>query len=117
MKFLIDAQLPVKLAQLLRDKSYDVIHTKELPEQNKTPDREINQLSIEQQRVVITKDLDFVESFILVQRLYKLLLVTTGNIKNHDLVAIFDKNINDLVTYFEHHSYIEINRAKIIIHS
>jgi predicted nuclease of predicted toxin-antitoxin system len=117
MKFLVDAQLPVKLAQLLRQKGYNAIHTKELPEQNKTPDGEINRLSIEQQRVVITKDLDFVESFILVQRPYKLLLVTTGNIKNQDLVAVFDKNIGDLVTYFEHHSYIEIDRNNIIIHS
>ncbi len=58
MKFLVDAQLPVKLAQLLRQKGYNTIHTKELPEQNKTPDGEINRLSIEQQRVVITKDLD-----------------------------------------------------------
>lgn len=116
MKFLVDAQLPVKLAQLLRQKGYNTIHTKELPEQNKTPDGEINRLSIEQQRVVITKDLDFVESFILVQRPYKLLLVTTGNIKNQELVAIFDKNIDDLVIYFEHHSYIEIDRNNIIIH-
>jgi predicted nuclease of predicted toxin-antitoxin system len=117
MKFLVDAQLPVKLAQLLRHKGYNTIHTKELPEQNKTSDEEINRLSIEQHRVVITKDLDFVESFILVQRPYKLLLVTTGNIKNQDLVAIFDENIGNLVTYFEHHSYIEIDRNNIIIHS
>jgi predicted nuclease of predicted toxin-antitoxin system len=32
MKFLVDAQLPVKLAQLLRQKGYNTIHTKELPE-------------------------------------------------------------------------------------
>jgi len=43
--------------------------------------------------------------------------VTTGNIKNQELVAVFDKNIDDLVTYFEHHFYIEIDRNNTIIHS
>ena len=38
MKFLIDAQLPVKLAQLLRQKGYEVIHTKELPQRHQTSD-------------------------------------------------------------------------------
>ena len=38
MKFLVDAQLPVKLAQILRQKGYDAIHTKELPHQNQTSD-------------------------------------------------------------------------------
>ena len=50
MKFLIDAQLPMRIANLLENLGYDVIHTKNLPLQNATPDSEINKLSILEQR-------------------------------------------------------------------
>lgn len=46
MKFLIDAQLPERIANLLEKLGYDVVHTKNLPLQNATPDSEINKLSI-----------------------------------------------------------------------
>ncbi len=32
MKFLVDAQLPVRLARFLREHDYDTIHTKDLPQ-------------------------------------------------------------------------------------
>ena len=65
MKFLIDAQLPMRIANLLENSGYDVIHTKNLPLQNVTPDSEINKLSILEQRIVITKDKDFLDSFLI----------------------------------------------------
>lgn len=86
MKFLVDAQLPVRLARFLKASGYDTIHTKDLLKQNATPDTEINAISIQQNRIVITKDSDFVNSCLTVQQPYKLLLITTGNIKNSPLV-------------------------------
>ena len=47
MKFLVDAQLPVRLARFLQASGYDTIHTRDLPEQNATSDNEINALSIQ----------------------------------------------------------------------
>jgi predicted nuclease of predicted toxin-antitoxin system len=46
MKFLIDAQVPVRLFYLLKSMGHDAIHTKELALKNATPDTEINTLSI-----------------------------------------------------------------------
>jgi predicted nuclease of predicted toxin-antitoxin system len=45
MKFLVDAQLPIRIARLLQEAGYDTIHTRELPLQNATPDSIINSLS------------------------------------------------------------------------
>ncbi|WNN89744.1 DUF5615 family PIN-like protein [Gloeocapsopsis dulcis] len=42
MKFLVDAQLPVRLARFLQSSGYDTIHTRDLPLQNVTSDSEIN---------------------------------------------------------------------------
>lgn len=36
MKFLVDAQLPKRLAQRLQAAGYDTLHTLDLPEQNRT---------------------------------------------------------------------------------
>ena len=38
MKFLVDAQLPVRLARVLQSVGHDTIHTQDLPRQNATPD-------------------------------------------------------------------------------
>jgi predicted nuclease of predicted toxin-antitoxin system len=42
MKFLVDAQLPVRLARFLQNAGHDAIHTLDLPEHNATPDAVIN---------------------------------------------------------------------------
>jgi predicted nuclease of predicted toxin-antitoxin system len=42
MKFLVDAQLPLRLARVLQSAGCDTIHTKDLPRRNTTPDSEIN---------------------------------------------------------------------------
>ncbi|MBR8831892.1 MAG: hypothetical protein N5P05_002611 [Chroococcopsis gigantea SAG 12.99] len=116
MKFLIDAQLPVRLARFLQDSGYDTVHTKDLPEQNSTSDNQINKISIEQERVVITKDSDFVDSFITSQKPYKLLLVSTGNIKNKELETLFAKGLPTIVDSLEKYKYIELTRDEIIVH-
>lgn len=59
MKFLVDAQLPIKLAQFIRSQGYGTIHTTDLPNKNATSDAEINARSIEDNRVIITKVSDF----------------------------------------------------------
>lgn len=107
MKFLVDAQLPLRLARQLQEARYDTIHTRELPQQNTTPDSTINSISIQEERVVITKDSDFVDSFLTVQQPYKLLLVTAGNIKNADLEILFTTNLSLIIDLLSQHNYIE----------
>ena len=117
MKFLIDAQLPVRLSYLLKSMGHDAIHTKELALKNATPDTEINTLSIREQRIVITKDSDFWDSFYVSQEPYKLLLITTGNISNKDLESLFVKNLEQLVDLLENNSVVEMSRDTVIVHS
>jgi predicted nuclease of predicted toxin-antitoxin system len=83
MKFLVDAQLPLRLARRLNEAGHDAIHTLDLPEGNRTPDSEINRISILEQRVVVTKDVDFVSPFLFMQGLssYCLFLLVTSTTK------------------------------------
>jgi predicted nuclease of predicted toxin-antitoxin system len=116
MKFLVDAQLPIRLARFLQASGYDAIHTLDLPQRNSTSDTQINEISIRQERVVITKDSDFVDSFLTIQKPYKLLLVTTGNLRNSELEALFVNHLSTLIDLFEQHDYIEFSRIAIIVH-
>jgi len=93
MKFLVDAHLPKKLSVLLNYKGYDSIHTLDLPDKNRTKDSEINQISISQQRVLISKDADFIESLLISNKPYKLICISTGNITNKELLELFAKHI------------------------
>ena len=116
MKFLVDAQLPVRLSYLLNSMGHDAIHTKELSLQNATPDTEINLISISEQRVVITKDSDFWDSFYIQKKPYKLLLVTTGNINNKEMESLFVRNLDTIIGLFEKHSLIEMSRDRVTVH-
>lgn len=115
MKFLVDAQLPVRLSYLLKSLGHDSIHTKELILQNATPDNEINAISLREQRIVITKDLDFWDSFYIRQEPFKLLLITTGNISNKELEALFIKNVEQITKLFEQYSLIEMRDRKSVV--
>ncbi len=65
---------------------------------------------------MITKDSDFVDSFLTTQEPYKLLLVTTGNIRNSELEMLVAKNLDVLVELLLEHSYVELSRDTIVVH-
>jgi predicted nuclease of predicted toxin-antitoxin system len=117
MNFLVDAQLPRRLARWLATAGHDAIHTLDLPDGNRTTDAEINAVAERDQRVVITKDADFVNSFVLSGKPPKLLLVSTGNIKNADLEALFVQALPGIVMDFQSHAFIELSHAGYVVHS
>ena len=116
MKFIVDAQFPRRLVSQLREAGHEALHTFDLPLGNRTPDSVINELSITEGYVVITKDADFVNSFLLHQRPHKLLLVSTGNIRNSELQSLFMANLENSAGKFNTFDFIEINRKTIIFH-
>ena len=116
MKLLIDAQLPRRLALFLQSKGHNATHTLDLANGNQTTDQEINLLSIREERIVVTKDADFVNSFTLHQQPYKLLLLSTGNINNQQLLALIEVHLSTIEQAFEEHRYVELEREHLIVH-
>jgi predicted nuclease of predicted toxin-antitoxin system len=86
MKFIVDAQLPYELKTFLISLEHDAIHTDDLPLKAGTPDSAINEISKTQERIVITKDTDFLDSYYINNSPTRLLLITTGNIVNKELL-------------------------------
>ena len=116
MKFLVDAQLSQRLARWLQAEGHEVVHTRDLPQGNRTTDAVINEVSMREQRVVVTKDEDFVDLFLLRHQPYKLLLVATGNISNRELEQLFQDNLESIVKAFETYDFVEVDRTTLICH-
>jgi predicted nuclease of predicted toxin-antitoxin system len=117
MKFIVDAQLPRRIALWLRGQGHDALHTLDLPDANHTTDAEIIALALREARIVVTKDADFVDSFILHHRPEKLLLISTGNISNIELEGILLPHLNVIASAFESAGFVEVTRFGVMIHS
>ena len=78
MKFLIDAQLPARLAEFLDQAGHDAVHTLGLPHGNRSTDREIAERADADDRVLVTKDRDFRDGHLLARAPRRLLVVATG---------------------------------------
>ncbi len=116
MRLLLDAQLPKRLAVALADRGHDVVHTSQLPRGNRTLDSEVIRVADDQDWVVVTKDREFVDSHVLSGRPQSLLLVSTGNIRNDELVTLFVSNVDRLVVEFESSRFVELSRDAIVVH-
>src|SRR6476659_4485982 len=101
MKFLIDAQLPRRLAIQFQQAGLEATHTLELPDGNRSTDQALINLSLANQSVLVTKDSDFVESFLLKKEPWKLMLGSTGNIGNSELLSLFERNIKQVIEHLK----------------
>ena len=94
---------------------HDAVHTLDLADGNRTTDEQVIERAILEQRVVISKDADFVNSHLLTGRPEKILVISTGNISNRELERLFVPLISQLVTLFRTHSFLELGKTGIAI--
>lgn len=113
MKFLLDAHLPRRLCALLAERGHDATHTLNLSAGNHTKDSVISQISVVEQRVVVSKDSDFVYSHVLQGRPWKLLLIKTGNISAQDLSALIGRHLPTIERVLQTHTLVEVDRSSV----
>ncbi len=113
MKFLVDAHLPPGLCALLQAAGHDALHTSQLPAGNQTPDSSLNERSLLEHWVVITKDTDFYYSHLLQGKPWKLVLVRTGNMRARELKSLFGRHLPAIVTALDKTSLVELDRQSV----
>lgn len=96
LRFLVDTQLPPRLAQLLISFNYDAIHTTFFPNGHLLSDREIIQIAVAENRIIVTKDSDFLDNFLLKGIPPRVLLLQFGNISNTELALLFTANRDNI---------------------
>jgi predicted nuclease of predicted toxin-antitoxin system len=99
------------------DACHDALHTLDLPNGNHTTDAELTTLAAREGRVVVTKGSDFVDSFLLSHQPPKLLLITTGNIRNADLEALLVSQLPAIDGLFASGpcDFVEQSRGSLIV--
>lgn len=116
MKFIVDAQLPKRLANFFSQQGHDALHTINLARKNATGDRRIIDIAKESNSIIVSKDKDFYYSAILDKEPIKLIMVSTGNIHNNDLISLFRENLEKICELIEQHQVIEIDTTSVTIH-
>jgi len=101
IKFIVDTQLPPKLAQFLAARGFDAIHTTFFPDGHLLNDKEIRSIATQENRIIITKDSDFFDSYLAQGIPPQILLLQFGNIKNEELIAYFEQELNHIQMLFE----------------
>jgi len=115
LKFLIDAQLPRRVARWLADSGGDAVHTLDLAKGNQTPDRDIIAIAESESRIVMTKDADFVDSHIIRGKPSKLLLISTGNITNRELELLMVPLIPTIIAEYQSASFLELSHVGLVV--
>jgi len=116
-KYLVDANFSRKMADLLHSHDLDVIHVGQLPDGNKTKDRDINLVSIRESRILITRDHDFVYSYFSSPRPYKLLFISAFSQKESVILSALEKHILEINHLFDEFGLIELKNGEIITHT
>lgn len=117
MNFLIDANLPRRLTNLFRERGHSAIHTLDLPDGNTTTDSALLKYTHENNCVIATKDSDFTTSFWLNDQPQKLLLISTGNIRNAELEALLLANFDQIINDLSNNRFVELTREHVIVHA
>ncbi len=115
MKFLVDAQLPRYFTTWLNEAGHDSLHTLDLPRKNLTPDYDVIARAKRDGRIVVSKDADFVQSFLITGE-PALLLISTGNINNAELEKLLRQNLSGIEAAFASSRFVEITRDALVIH-
>jgi len=114
MNFYIDAHLPYSLKQVFTNLGFEAVHTTELIDGNKTQDQEIISLA-GNSGVVISKDEDFYQSYLLYGKPPKFVYVKVGNMRLRDLKLLFESVAPKLVEQLKQYDLLELHADKIIV--
>ena len=101
LKFIIDTQLPPKLATHLEALETDAVHTTNYLSGHLMADKEIIQKAIDEERIVVSKDADFRDYFLVKGSPPRILLIKTGNISNKNLFKLITKSLPTIQKLFD----------------
>jgi len=116
LRFIVDTQLPPSLSDFFRKRGFDATHAVDYPMGALTTDNEIISIAIKENRIVVSKDFDFFDYFLLKNYPPAILLLQLGNIKNRELFVFMENHLIAICTLFAENidRMILINRHKII---
>lgn len=96
MKFLCDVHIPIRLSKHLAGLGYHSQHVNLILEGYFSKDADIATYCNENDQVLITKDKDFKNSYLISQSPKYLLKLNLGNIPNDALIQLLEKHLSQI---------------------
>ncbi len=96
MRFLVDAQLPPALADLMREHGHQAEHVIDIGPSD-APDRDLWLYALMHEAVIVTKDEDFADMVAVSETGPPVAWVRTGNVRRAALLTWFEQLIPQLV--------------------
>jgi len=93
MKFLCDVHISYKIVKYLRSLEFEAIHVNEVLDKWHTKDGDISTYADENDLIVLTKDTDFRNSFLISNTPKKLVKVNLGNLSTSILIDVISENL------------------------
>lgn len=98
----------------MRDLGADAVHTTFYEDGHLLDDNIIRRIATEEERIVVTKDADFRDFFLVKGSPPQVLLITTGNISNKDLMRLLEDNYHIIAQLFDDgNNMIVLNRNSV----
>ncbi len=110
MKFIIDENLSPELVELFQSEHLEAYHVNDMKSHQKQRiiDDQLRRLAIRKGYIIITKDDDFVKSFV-DRKIPEKLIYVFGLDTKEDLMSRFKEIITQLRSLVESHDFVEIN--------
>ncbi|WP_462249941.1 DUF5615 family PIN-like protein [Ekhidna sp.] len=114
MKFIIDENLSPELVELFKSEHLEAYHVNDMKSHQKRRiiDDQLRRLAIRKGYIIVTKDDDFVKSFV-DRKIPEKLIYVFGLDTKEDLMSRFKEIITQLRSLVESHDFIEINSTTI----
>jgi predicted nuclease of predicted toxin-antitoxin system len=112
VRFLSDVHITIKLSKRLEQLGHQSEHVNNMLDKWHTQDRDIITYIDAHEGILITKDQDFRNSYLLNRTPRKLIKINLGNISNEALLQIIETHIDRISELDEQHTsfMIEINK-------
>lgn len=94
MKFLCDVHISFRMKNHLVSLSFDALHVNNMPDKWHTKDADISAFADEHDLIVITKDVDFRNAYLIRKTPKKLVKISLGNIANDELIKSFERHLD-----------------------
>ena len=117
MRFLCDVHIPISISKRLSQEGFDSSHVDRLPARWHTSDKEIARIADDEDRILITKDVDFRNSSVINGTPRKLIKVNLGNIPHQVLSVLIVSNLSRLEQLNERDRFlveVDLDRLSVI---
>jgi predicted nuclease of predicted toxin-antitoxin system len=114
VNWVIDTQLPHQLSTALKKRGQHAVHASELQAGHLSSDQAIVEHAERISAVVVTKDADFLASYEVHGTPKRLVYVSTGNIRNSELILLFMHFLDLMCEQLATGGLLELERDALI---